>query len=318
MHSRDPHLGYADPLYARVLARHGVVPLARTGASLLRRPLPSGLGPGFDLASPYPLWDAPTWEGLEHDLAGLADSGAVSLVAVCEPLGAPDPARLARAFGAVCRPFKRHHVVRIDDGPLAALSHHHKRSLKRARRFAAFERVAEPREALDEWCELYAALATAYRMVGDALLSRDQFRAMLELPGLSVYRAVEDGRTTGMALWLDRGERAWYHLAATDAIGRKHEASYGLVAAALEDLAARGLTWANLGGGAGLDDDAENSLAAFKRGWATDIATAYLVGRVLDADAYRDLTGEFEDDSAGYFPAYRAPHFVQRAGEAAR
>jgi hypothetical protein len=155
-------------------------------------------------------------------------------------------------------------------------------------------------------------------MSGASLLTREQFRAMLALPGLTAYRAVADGRTTGMALWIDRGDRAWFHLGATDDVGRRDRASYAIMAAALEDFAERGARWADLGGGSGLTDDPSNSLAVFKRGWATDEAVALLCGRVLDARAYERLCAGEHGDVEGYFPAYRAPHYVQRAGEAAR
>ncbi len=120
--------------------------------------------------------------------------------------------------------------------------------------------------------------------------------------GLTAFRADRDGELLGAALWLvDRGV-AHYHLAAYSAPGYEAGVSYALVAAALEHFVAEGLEWAALGADAGLEERADDGLARFKAGWATGTRTAYLCGRVLDADRYVALASRAR---GSYFPAYR-------------
>ncbi|QDU68460.1 GNAT family N-acetyltransferase [Engelhardtia mirabilis] len=305
-------LAYADPDYARAMGEFGEpIALPASGGWLLAREVPGGKG-ARDLTAAYPLFDCRDWSGLEADLARLrAERAGASVVLVAEPLGAPDGELLARLFPDCARPFKRHFLVDLSRDPELQRSAHHEKSLRRAERFADFERIA-PAEGLDEWCALYGELAARFGLTGPSAFSHVAFARHFALDGLSVYRASENGRTTGMSLWLRRGERCWYHLAATDDAGRRHEASYGLVALALGDHATRGCTVADLGGGAGLDDDESSGLAAFKAGWGEERCEAWLCGAVLDPDLYERLCAErwITPEGTDFFPDYRAPAAV--------
>ena len=68
-------------------------------------------------------------------------------------------------------------------------------------------------------------------------------------------------------------------------------------------LAARGVQRVDLGGAAG-HSDASDGLARFKQGWANEEHTAWLGGRILDADGYARCSGT--SVKSDYFPAYRA------------
>ncbi|HPF71730.1 MAG TPA: hypothetical protein PLQ13_13725, partial [Candidatus Krumholzibacteria bacterium] len=70
------------------------------------------------------------------------------------------------------------------------------------------------------------------------------------------------------------------------------------------ELAARGVRTVDLGAGAGLADDPDDGLTAFKAGWATRTAPAWLCGVVLDPYAYTALSA---GRTGAYFPLYRDP-----------
>ena len=272
--------------------------LPRSGAWLLRRPIP-----GTDLTDatgPYPVLACPAWERLAADLSELRD--VVSVV----DLGVPAERRI---------------------------SANHRRNLRRVPRALHTERVDHPAERLSDWDRLYAVLVARHNLRGVAAFSAASFAAQFRVPGLRVWRAVSGGVTVGMVLWFVHGGVAHYHLTAADATGYRSRCVFALVRNALDDLAAEGVQRADLGGAAGLTDDAGSGLASFKRGWSTGTVDAYLCGRIVDRAAYARLAGPRNTASANgvangvanglandvakglaitllndtaYFPAYRA------------
>jgi hypothetical protein len=297
-----PH-PYADPHYAeafRGLGEAVLVPPWRT--SILRRPIPhhavSG-GSAHDAMGLYPLTALAAEADLAGGLAWLRDAGDVSVVLVPDPLTAPPPDALARAF-AICRPFKTHYVIDRSAGPVQP-SKHHRYEIRRAQRACRVEIV--PLAAwLTDWQRLYAQLAERHAIGGVAGFSPDYFRALAGWDALTAFAAFADDRPVAMALWVQRGPIAYYHLAAADEDGYRLGAAYALLAAAIEHFAAAALL--HLGAGAGRDDDADAGLSRFKRGFANRTVTAHLCGAVLDADRYAALAGA--RDAAAFFPAYRA------------
>jgi hypothetical protein len=115
----------------------------------------------------------------------------------------------------------------------------------------------------------------------------------------------------------EAGERLWYvdagvahwHLAAYSPLGYRLDASYALLATALEFFAGDGVRWASLGAGAGLSAEPTDGLSRFKAGWATDTRTVHLCGRILDPERYEALGGP---PGTPYFPAYRADSMASR------
>jgi lipid II:glycine glycyltransferase (peptidoglycan interpeptide bridge formation enzyme) len=117
-------------------------------------------------------------------------------------------------------------------------------------------------------------------------------------------RRSRDEETVGACLWYEHGDVAYYHLAAYAPAGYELRASYALFAGALELFAARGLAWASLGAGAGVDAGGgpEDGLSRFKRGWSTGTRVAWFGGRILRPDVYDRLAGP---SRGRWFPAYR-------------
>ena len=103
-----------------------------------------------------------------------------------------------------------------------------------------------------------------------------------------------------MTLWFEHAGVVYNHLTASNAAGYANGANFALYAAAIDHFA--GAAVMNLGGGAGFEDDPDDGLAAFKRGFANAETRALLCGAVLDAERYAALRAGRQ---TAFFPAYR-------------
>lgn len=295
---------YSDPSYAASLREFGrprVLP--RCGGSVLERAIAGT--PARDLMGPYPLFACGEWSALADDVADLAGD-TVSLVLVVDPLANVEASELKRAFPDLVQPLKCHFVCDLDQP--AGTTAHHRREVRRAARAVEVETCPEPLGHLDDWVRLYAGLVARRGLVGVSAFSRASFQRQFALPGLSALRAVRDGQTVAMTLWLEDGPNAHYHLAASSPEGYEVGASYALVAAGLEHLRDRGVRWVNLGG-VPVAASRGDGLAYFKRGWANGERSARLCGRILDRSAYARLVDRRRAAPA-WFPQYRAGEFA--------
>lgn len=307
--ARDDARGYASFAYARCLEHVGEpVQLRRSGLTVLARPIKGTTR--HDLMGPYPLMPIEDPAALAADLDDLArgDDPPVTFVAVTEPILTRDTDGLCTIFGKFARPFKRHYLVDPRLPEEERVSEHHAKELRRARRFATFEFV-DAVTGRDDFMLLYEGLVRRLGLSGAPAFPAVSLAAQLELDGALGVRAVEaDGRTTAFALVLRDGPFAWYHLAAQDDLGRKHQAGYGALAEALRLLAEDDVRLVDLGAAAGLEENANDGLTKFKSGFAaTDgrdaTSLAWLVGRITDPTAYATLSSGRRTD---FFPNYRA------------
>lgn len=111
-----------------------------------------------------------------------------------------------------------------------------------------------------------------------------------------------------MHLWYLQSGIAYSHLSAFDHEGYKLRAAYALHWFAIQEFKrnrADELRWIDLGGGAGVEEDARDGLSIFKRGWATGEKIKYFCAAVCNWEDYRKLTGT-DQIGSGYFPFYRA------------
>ena len=295
--------GYADPAYAGALCEFGEpLGLPRCGGSLLVRPTPGARD--RDAIGPYPLFSCPDWSGLAADLDDLRDQ-LVSVSLVADPFGGWTVEELDVCFPDLMMPFKEHHVVDLRGD--AGISSHHRRNVRAALRDVEVEVMERPADLLDDWIALYDNLVRRHGITGIAAFSPAAFAAQFEVRGLVAIRASAEGETVGATLWFVAGDVAYYHLGAYSAAGYELKASFALFATALAHFAREGLAWLSLGAGAGIGDGAGDGLDRFKAGWATGTRTAYLCGRILSPDRYRELSMGVRE--TGYFPAYRAGEF---------
>jgi hypothetical protein len=290
-----PHL-YASPLYAEALRYLGrPVPVEAWKSFVIARPLPAG--DGEDAIGAYPMAVIDPDANLAAGLAALRSAGLVSLMVVPDPLAAPPAARLAEGFD-FCRPFKTHYL--IEPGAPADFTKHHRERVRRGLRRCKVDE-APLAGHLDDWAELYAGLVDRRAIRGFADFDRAYFERLAEAPELVALMARVEGAPAAMTLWFAHGGVVYNHLTASNATGYANGANFALYGAAIDHFAGAGVI--NLGGGAGLDDDPSDGLAAFKRGFANAEARALICGAVLDPDRYAALTTG--RPATPFFPAYR-------------
>lgn len=298
---------YALADYAAALGHIGrPVAVPEWDAWVLARPTPCGTRE--DAVGVYPLAVLATGADLETGLARLKTEGLVSVVLVIEDRLGPSPAALEAAFTLV-RPFKSHHVHDRDVG-LLAYGKHHRYEVKRALGRVEVAEIAL-HDHLPAWEALYGQLVARHGLGGAHVFPSPYHALLATLPGARTFAAFIDGRMVSAHVFVTHDGHAMSHLASSTAEGYAAGAAY-----AVNDLAVRTLVdcrVVNFGGGAGLEDNPEDGLVRFKKGFSNAVAPARLCGAILDADAYRALCAD--DVDSGFFPAYRGPRKVERANE---
>jgi hypothetical protein len=251
----------------------------------------------------YPLFSCQRWKQLAEDLAELPKE-LVSVAVVTDPLADVTAAELAAAFPEVCYEYKQHFVVDLTQPLETVLASHHRRNLRKAGRRVEVRAEQPTPELLGAWQNLYSDLIARHGITGISRFSPSSFAQQMNVPGFRAFSAVADGEICGITLWYIDRETAYYHLAAYNERGYEAGASFALFWEALSHFAKSGVQWAALGAGAGANAS-ESGLTRFKQGWATGTRPVYFCGRVLQPEAYRQLSAGRLGST--YFPTYRAP-----------
>jgi hypothetical protein len=298
--------GYAHARYAEALAEFGHPrKLDRSGAWILERSIP---GSQFkDGMGCYPIFCCRDWTALVKDMEELSD--LVSLAIVTDPFGEYDISLLRECFPDLAIPFKHHYVTDLTRKPETFVSEHHRRNIRKSLARVEVEHCEDPERYASTWVELYQHLIQKHSITGMSAFSPVSLTEQLHVPGLEAFRAIFEGNTVGIVLWLVQNDVVYYHLGAYDNIGYQTRSSYAVFSTALDSFARRGLRWLSLGSAAGLTEDEANGLARFKRGWSTGTRTAYLCGRILNPAAYQQLVSDAHTGGSGYFPLYRMREF---------
>jgi hypothetical protein len=295
--------GYMSPDYVASLSGFGrPFVLPRCGGFLLEREIPGEHA--SDAMGPYPLFCCTDWPALPADLERLAGR-VISVVLVTDPFGPGDMPDISDAFSHGLVRYKDHHVIDLDVPIQTSACAHHRRNARKALAQLTVEVIAEPRDWLESWCELYDELIQRHRLTGPIRFSREAFELQLSVAGLAALRAVDqDGATVGMVLWYCQGDVGYYHLAAYSPQGYAKNASYALFWSSALEFQGR-LRWLCLGAGAGASCDGTDGLTRFKSGWTSLVKPTYLGRHVACPDRYAGLcSGRAPTD---FFPAYRSP-----------
>ena len=299
---------YASEAYARSLAFAGEpLHLPACGGWVLRRAIPGT--PYFDAMGPYPLFACRDWSRLGEDLAALKRSGLVSLTLVADPFAPLTAAGVTGCFD-LARPFKRHFVARLGGDVEQIATPHHLRNARRGLRRVEVEQVAKPLSRLDDWVELYQELLLRKGTDDLRVFGRESFRQQLAMDDLVMFGASADGCSVGFQLFMRQADDAYFHLAAYSREGYRCDAAHALSRSAIEHFLSR-VSRIDWGGGVGAPDAADDGLAAFKAGWSNDSVDSWLLGAILDAGRYAQLSRAVP--ATQYFPAYRHGEFGQGA-----
>ncbi|MFK7849129.1 MAG: GNAT family N-acetyltransferase [Rhodothermales bacterium] len=298
--------GYLAASYAASLMYYGrPIQLQGSGSWGLERKIDNSSY--VDMSGCYPLMACRNWQGIASDLEDL-DSTCVSFTMVTDPLGAFDPDVLRVEFPDLFRPFKHHYLVQLQEGFGQNIATNHKRNAKRALKSLTIGREQNPLDILEPWTQMYSNLIDRHQISGVSAFSRKSFEIQLETPGMVVYSAKMNGELLGLVLFYETGGHMYYHLGAYLDEGYARKASFGIFQVAIRDFSAEGFEYLNMGGGAGVQENADDGLTRFKRGWASESRPAYLCGKILNQDAYRHLVNRHisSGNLNGFFPAYRS------------
>jgi hypothetical protein len=260
----------------------------------------------FDFAGPYPCVAVFDYRALADDIAALQGTDGVSVVFVTNASDEAEVVRRLRGL-TLCAPFKTHHLVRFDTPWRDYLSAHHLRELRSAWKERLTTRICATTAAYaSTFWPLYQVLIARHSIGGIPALSPDIVAAQCALPGMMAVEVLDGSDVIAASLWAHDGREAHIHLLAQTERAYALRASYLLYEAALDHFSGR-VEQVNLGGGAGLSDDAEDGLSRFKRGWSNATAQTYLCGEILDQALYRSLSATHGTTASSFFPQYRTP-----------
>jgi hypothetical protein len=298
--------GFAHPGYARSFAEFGTPrELPLSGGWLLERSIPGT--PYRDAMGCYPLFFCRDWPQLSLDLKAL-ESELVSVALVADPFGRYDIDLLNECFDLVV-PFKDAFVADLTKPLNTIVSAHHRQYARKALRKVSVEICEHPIDYLDEWTDLYGALAQRFAIQGMRAFSRNAFAEQLRVPGVIMSRALYEGTAVAAHLQCVSEEVCYAHLAGINSVGHDLMASYAQYLAEIEYFTGK-VHWIYWGGSAGAHADSNDGLARFKRGWSTGTKPVYFCGKILNRDRYDEIAREFGIAGTDYFPIYRKGEFL--------
>lgn len=308
--------GYLHPNYAYSFEEFGTPhELSRSGGWLLVRQI---AGSAYvDAMGCYPRFLCRNWSALQADLRKGADEPSflssegrslVSLALVTDPFAEIKPAALQQSFNHVVFPFKAHYVADLSR-PIGEIANKGRRKhARRALRKLTVSICESPLEYLDEWMSLYQGLIERHQIKDFRRFSRSAFAKQLSIPGTIMLRALSEGVAVGAQLYYVHGDVVYCHLGAFSERGYDLGGSYALDWTSIEYFATRA-RWLDFGAGSGTLNDSSSGLNQYKRGWATDMRTAYFCGHIFDAEKYASLVQAKGILDTNYFPAYRKGEF---------
>lgn len=257
----------------------------------------------------YPLFACKNLERLAEDLNDFGDA-VVSFSCVPDPLGNHDVKLLQDCFPDTCASFKTHFLIDLSKPLESYVSQHHQRNIKSAQAKLQIESAETSETTLKEWAALYDVLIDRHSITGITRFSQKSFEKLFDLKDLKIVRAISDGETVGILLWITQDANAYYHLGAYSAKGYALNASFALFDFSIHFFQDAGLSYLNLGGGAGVGPVEDDGLARFKRGWSSETRTAFFCGRIMNPTQYTELSGKLKPSATPYFPAYRGGEFT--------
>jgi len=299
-------IGYAHPHYALSLREFGNPrELPHSGGWILERPIS---GTSYkDAMGCYPLFACRNWFKLHEDLEEIV-SEFVSLTLVTDPFGDFDQRYLARYFQTL-KPFKRHFIADLSQDPERFVDKHHRYYARKSLRDMQVDVCDKPLQYAEEWVALYDNLIVRHNISGIKAFSRDSFLKQLQTPGVIIVLGKLGGKVIGAHMVVIHGDVAYSHLSAFSDAAYKSRASYGIYWMTLKYLKDHEIRNFDLGANAGFEENGQDGLAKFKRGWGNDRRTAYLSGCIFDSAKYSEIVTMRSIAVTDYFPAYRKGEF---------
>jgi hypothetical protein len=262
----------------------------------------------YDAMGCYPLFFCEDWPSLQIDIEN-NDLDLISLTVVTDPFGEYDDALLGNCFNSLVVPFKKHFVADLSKDPEEFINKHNLRYAKKAIEAVSVEVTNNPIDLSDIWVEMYRNLVIRHSINGIAAFSEETLRRHLNISGAIIIAARHGSQVVGITVWYVQNNIAYYHLGAYSDVGYKLRASYAIFPKAIEHFQKKGIAWLNIGAGAGIQNNGNDGLSRFKKGWSTGTKTAFLCGHIFDYESYNKLARVRGTLHSSYFPAYREGEF---------
>jgi hypothetical protein len=299
--------GYLHNTYAQSLSDYGeTVYLTHSKGYILKRRIPDF--DYYDAMGIYPLFVCERWDKLFRDLEEIKNE-LVCISIVTDPFGEFDKNVLKSLFSDAFCAFKEHFIIDLSQNLDKIISKHHWRNIKKAQKKISVEICGSPKLIADDWIKLYKHLIKAHNIKGIPAFSERALAQQLEVPGVQIFRGINEGETVAMLVWYIIKNIVYYHLGASSDRGYGLNASFALFSRAIEYFSSLGLDWINLGAGAGANTNRASGLARFKKGWSSGTKQVYFCGRIFNAELYNNILKQKNMGSGKYFPAYRKGEF---------
>ncbi|MBN2403132.1 MAG: hypothetical protein JXN64_12120 [Spirochaetes bacterium] len=295
-------LGYTDQNYAYSLSEFGQPQeLPNCKGWILIREIPDTSLK--DAMGCYPIFTCKNWFKLHEDLS-LIDKNVISLSLIIDPLADIGIQYLKQHFHLV-RPFKSHFIADLNQPLQKFVSKSHMKNVRKSLKKIDVEICTELAQYHEDWIRLYDVLKKRHNINGINAFSHRSFKIQLNIPGMIMFIARQQGNIIGALLLLVNDNVGYIHLSAFSDEGYEIKASYGITWKALEYLQEKGIHFALLGSMAGIKNNLQDGLALFKKGWSNEIRQNYLCGYIFDQQKYESLCHRNRINNTDYFPAYR-------------
>lgn len=152
-----------------------------------------------------------------------------------------------------------------------------------------------------QFWKLYQNLIKKHNITGIAAFSEQSIIKQFQVPGIVVFEASKDKGPVCIRTFYIQGDNVYYHLGASNHKGYGIQASYAIHYEAIRFFKQLGLNYLVLGG----TTDGANAagLERFKKLWANETRTNYILGKILNKEIYDILS---KDKTGDYFPLYRS------------
>lgn len=258
----------------------------------------------IDATGVYPIAAIRPNANFEDGLAYLREHKLISIVLVVDDFHRPALKSMQKQCD-LFKKFKTHYLYRPELGKLE-YDRHHRYEIKKAFKNVQVKKLAL-KNFLPEWKDLYQNLIQKQSLKGIHLFNDEHFSLLSEAQGVDTFSAWIENELVSCHIWVQNNGFAHSHLAASSTLGYQTSAAYAVNAAAIEHYA--NFKVVNFGGGAGFNDSLHDGLSKFKRGFSNAVASAHLLGIILNHEKYDKLVNEKQvrvDNTLEYFPAYRA------------
>jgi len=264
----------------------------------------------FDGMGLYPFFGCNDWLNLEQDFQNLSEE-IICLSLVTDPFGKYQKEELLEIFSAVCFPYKEHFVIDLNTDFRKKISQNHLRNIQKSEKKMTVEKIEYQPEIVNDWSEMYENLINRHKIRGLLTFSKKIFKQQLQLENTVIFRAIKEEKIIGMLIFVTDRKVAYYHLGAYSDQGYELGASFALFSQALNYFSNQGFDFIGLGAGAGSENDGNDGLTRFKKGWATGTKTVYFCGKIFNQKIYEKLRAlKPEYEKTKYFPAYRLGDFI--------